>query len=408
MEKIVRMLQKPEKHFSKDNQLYRGVIDYNVYDQSPFFWEDACVLAYVQAGTGILRVNQTVYHLEPGSFCVLHQYHVFGFECDSLEPLELQVLVYPYHELAYLFTKESPDDILFAEAPVVKFSDEETKGKVELLYDTYRQESERNDLSRNLILVSILDQLRSIYAYAYQESPLFPVPLCADIFQYIGVHSLSPLSIKHVADQFGISEARVNQELRRVCLENFKVVLSHAQVCNACTFLLRTKASGPMLAASSGFTSESALYRSFYKWRGTTPQQYRQQLCESSPFAISGIDDVLLEIQVYIYENFRSEISCETCAQALYLSAPAITRTLNEHYGPDVTFRNLLQHIRLQYAEALLVASDLPIGDVALEAGFNSIHTFNRIFKQHHKLPPSQFRVHRREALLDDGFGDHL
>lgn len=408
MEKIVRMLQKPVQHFTINSPLCRAVQEYSVCSQSPFFWEDQCVIAYVQAGTGFLRVNQTVYHLNPGCLCVLHHYHVFRFESDSANPLQLQVLVYPYHEMAYLVIVNTPDDITFAENPVVKFSDAEMKKKVAQLFDVYREETEKNDPSRNLILLSILDQLRSLFVYARQETPLFPAPLCAQLFQYVGIHSLGPLSIAGVAKEFGLSEVRVNHELRRVCLENFKLVLSHAQVCNARTFLLRTNASGTMLASASGFTSEGALYRNFHKWYGMTPQQYRQQLCDSSDFANFGVNDQLLEIQVYLYEKFRSEISCETCAQELYLSVPVITRMLNEHYGPDVTFRSLLHDIRLQYAEGLLVASDLSIGDIALESGFNSIHTFNRLFKQHHQLTPSRFRARKKEMCHEKRTRDYL
>lgn len=401
MEKIVRMLQKPVKHFTVNGQLHHAVQEYSVCGQSPFFWEDDCVIIYVKAGTGFLRANQTVYRLEPGSLCVLHQYHVFRFESEGAGTLKLQVLVYPYYQMAYLTIENHPGDEVFAEHPVVVFSDAAVKSKIELLFNAYSQESEKSDSLRDPILLSLLEQLRCMFTYAHQVPPLFPVPLCSQLFQYIGTHSLTPLSIEDVAKQFGLSEARVNHELRRICLESFKAVLSHAQVCNACTFLLRTNTSGTMLAASSGFTSEGALYRNFYKWRGMTPRQYRQQICDNSSIVIWGINDQLMEIQVYVYEHFQEEITAETCAQKLYLTVPVIGRLLSEHYGPDVTFHGFLQSVRLQYAEGLLTASDLPIGDIALESGFNSIHTFNRLFKRKHQMPPSQFRKQGKGSVND-------
>lgn len=127
-----------------------------------------------------------------------------------------------------------------------------------------------------------------------------------------GQHSLKALTAASVAESFQLSPLQLNRELRRVCLESFRAVLRHTQVCNACTCLLRSNVTGTMMAKFAGFKSESALYRDFLKLRCTTPQQYRQIILQNETSIRNLIIGQLSEIQVHVIENFQSPITCDS------------------------------------------------------------------------------------------------
>jgi AraC-like DNA-binding protein len=48
--------------------------------------------------------------------------------------------------------------------------------------------------------------------------------------------------------------------------------------------------------------------------------------------------------------------------------------------------------MRVKKAENLLLNPELPITQAALDAGFESIATFNRAFKKIHRCTPSEYK----------------
>ena len=59
----------------------------------------------------------------------------------------------------------------------------------------------------------------------------------------------------------------------------------------------------------------------------------------------------------------------------------------------NFTFCDYLKHRRIQAAEMLLEQPEYSITEVALQAGFPSISTFNRIFKEYKNCTPTEYRT---------------
>ncbi len=98
------------------------------------------------------------------------------------------------------------------------------------------------------------------------------------------------------------------------------------------------------------------------------------------------------EVLTYIDENYRNDLSLSVIAAALgyhekYLSAVIATMS-------DMNFRTLLAARRIEAACALLRAEEctLTVADIAHEAGFASINTFNRMFKTFCGITPREYR----------------
>ena len=67
----------------------------------------------VWEGTTVELSGQTPTHtpVNLSLIHILHQFHVFRFEASSEEPLCMEVLIYPYPEMAYLVTSFAEDDL---------------------------------------------------------------------------------------------------------------------------------------------------------------------------------------------------------------------------------------------------------------------------------------------------------
>jgi AraC-like DNA-binding protein len=97
-------------------------------------------------------------------------------------------------------------------------------------------------------------------------------------------------------------------------------------------------------------------------------------------------------------ENFDNpDFSLEDAARSIGLSKFHFSRFLKEQTGRG--FHNHLTWIRLRQAETFLVESDQPVTDVAFRCGFQSLSTFNRLFKSYTGTNPSSYRSGKISSL---------
>ena len=83
-------------------------------------------------------------------------------------------------------------------------------------------------------------------------------------------------------------------------------------------------------------------------------------------------------------------------AQELGVSETQISRIINHHFGK--TLPQLFNERRVEDAKRLLLETDSPVKTIAAEVGFNSIASFNRVFKELENLNPGQFRERHGKA----------
>lgn len=399
MESSSRVLEKPVRYFTKSFANYTHVFEYTVEGRSPFFWEDECLIVYVRSGKGRILINLADFPLEAGMIGLLHSYHVFRFESAPGTSLELSAIVFPYPEMVlmdFLPERSAPEYQAILNGAVFGLLDRENQEYAVSLFYAFQEELNHSDNITPLIRNSLLIQLQQIHQEALKKCPPAQFPLCGNLLYYVASHSFNSLTANAVADKFSISTTQLNQELRRVCKQNFQGTLTHARLSNACSMMLRSNISLSALAKQAGFNSEATYYRAFQKVYKTTPHQYRAELIRHLGGETRNSDDRLLEIEFYVLKNCRTPITCESCAKDLFLSKDSINQILRERYGSKSNFRLFLTTMRLRYAEGLLTMSDLPIYDVSVDAGFNSVHTFIRLFRQQYGMTPTEYR--RREG----------
>lgn len=88
-------------------------------------------------------------------------------------------------------------------------------------------------------------------------------------------------------------------------------------------------------------------------------------------------------------------------ARELNVSETALSKIINVRYGKS--FPQLLNEYRVEDAKNLLSETDLAVATIAREAGFNSIATFNRVFKETTGVSPSEFRENKKNQTGHSG-----
>ena len=96
------------------------------------------------------------------------------------------------------------------------------------------------------------------------------------------------------------------------------------------------------------------------------------------------------ELCNYITSHCTENLSLDELANEAGFSKYHFARLFKTMTG--TTCHNFLLERRILYAKNLLVDFTLPITEVAMRSGFNSLATFNRIFKSQIGCTPSEFR----------------
>lgn len=96
------------------------------------------------------------------------------------------------------------------------------------------------------------------------------------------------------------------------------------------------------------------------------------------------------EMLVYIQEHFREKITLGILAEKFHLSEKYVSRYFVESFR--LPFSNYVMHLRLTEARKLLETTELPVTDVAFQAGFANVSYFIRLFKDTYGTSPQKYR----------------
>jgi AraC-like DNA-binding protein len=95
----------------------------------------------------------------------------------------------------------------------------------------------------------------------------------------------------------------------------------------------------------------------------------------------------LLTLEKVYHEPAYNRVSL---AKELGISETVVSRVINQHFGR--TLPQLFNEYRIQDAKRLLQETDAPVKTICEEVGFNSIASFNRVFRDMEGATPGQYR----------------
>lgn len=96
--------------------------------------------------------------------------------------------------------------------------------------------------------------------------------------------------------------------------------------------------------------------------------------------SVPKADDVTMEIIRYIEDNFTSDITLKSAANALGYNYQHLSRVFKKTL--NMNFRSLINQYRFDYACRLLQKGGVSVTRAALDAGFQSVRNFNRIYRE--------------------------
>ncbi len=114
--------------------------------------------------------------------------------------------------------------------------------------------------------------------------------------------------------------------------------------------------------------------------------------------ALSGTDrkDLLIKVGKvidYIERNYKEPITLKSAAENAGFSEHYLSRIFNRAVGSP--FHLYLNKIRIKHAESQIILNDESISEIAFNCGFNSIPTFNRLFREIKGCTPLEYRKMR-------------
>lgn len=92
----------------------------------------------------------------------------------------------------------------------------------------------------------------------------------------------------------------------------------------------------------------------------------------------------------FVEENYLTDITLEETAKVAGFSVFHFSRFFKNNTG--ITFGQYLSSFRITKAQWLLMNNEDSITEIAYKCGFNSIKTFNRVFKQLKGYSPSEYK----------------
>ncbi|MCD8329381.1 MAG: AraC family transcriptional regulator [Lachnospiraceae bacterium] len=92
----------------------------------------------------------------------------------------------------------------------------------------------------------------------------------------------------------------------------------------------------------------------------------------------------------YINRHFRERISLDDLAEAAQMNRSYVSTYFREHTG--INYHEYLTRRRLVYAAYMLHNTDVPILEVALDAGFPDVKALHQAFRKYFRLSPGEYR----------------
>jgi len=194
-------------------------------------------------------------------------------------------------------------------------------------------------------------------------------------------------------------------------VETFDVVLSSA-------WIERIRQHAPVVDAPVIHTNGPSawlarrLYREFQRRDDLTPLMLegltlellaQMSRCDTTEAVEREAPRWLKQARDFLHAHVNENLSLEVIAAAVGVHPSHLTRAFQQHY--HCTVGDHVRRLRVEYACRRLSTSDIPLAQVAREAGFSDQAHMSRTFKNLTGMTPSQFqkaagRAERKQNVL--------
>lgn len=108
--------------------------------------------------------------------------------------------------------------------------------------------------------------------------------------------------------------------------------------------------------------------------------------------------DRLSRITNYIRVNYREDLTLEGVAHIFGFSPAYLSRMFQKYAG--INYKTYLLDLRSEAGYRLLMNTEIPVGEIALECGFPDSRSFAKAFRRRYGMPPAEYRKNRKDKKV--------
>lgn len=138
---------------------------------------------------------------------------------------------------------------------------------------------------------------------------------------------------------------------------------------------------------TTSIEGDRRLYHSIKALAYTVFEEYTRTVPQIETHVESG---ALIECFCYLAENYKKDVTLESVALDLHYTPSHLSRCISSL--PRLSFRKLLNSLRVDHAKNLLISTDLRVIDIAFDSGFSNERTFFRAFSELVGTTPTAYR----------------
>lgn len=111
---------------------------------------------------------------------------------------------------------------------------------------------------------------------------------------------------------------------------------------------------------------------------------------DSKEISLKKTTDNIQRVTMYIHQHFKEPLELKTIAEVVHYSPQYLSKIFHQMMG--VTFKEYITNLRMNYASALIINTDMSISDICVEAGFGTRRNFTKEFKRIYFYSPTEYR----------------
>lgn len=111
-------------------------------------------------------------------------------------------------------------------------------------------------------------------------------------------------------------------------------------------------------------------------------------------------NDLVGNVSQYLEEHFREDPSLIELAEEFFVSPTYLSKRFKEKTGGNIS--QYIEKLKIEHAKTMLIVSDVPVTEIALEVGYMDSNYFSRVFKKATGMTPRDFRVYYAVQETDE------
>ena len=361
---------------------------------------------YILEGEGKIKVLDREFDLRPGVIIALLPWQISEI-VDITKPLSYYLLVYSFEVLNEVIKKtlnvsnENIDMISLLYNNNFVVPNEIELKKMRTIFEDIRDEvgirsmvvSEQAEYS-SIYMISKLAELivlylRNIPEKKHEHKDYSPLP-SEEIFQYMYLNSKRKITLEEMSKIFCMSESSISRYIYSLTGLGFYDLLQEMKLNKVIYFLLYTDLTLDEIADILNYTDAAHLSRVFKDQKGIGTKKFKDSYQNINNITHIKHDENTGNMVKYIYKNYAKNLHIGNISKMFDLTPPAINEALS--YLVEMNFSNFLNNLRIKRAAELLIETEKPIIEIALEVGYNSSKTFSRNFIKFMRVNPGEFR----------------